>query len=52
MSLVQSEVWSWLLGELWPEKGAVQHDQYNQVKMLVKLAKTERIDQLAHSEEQ
>ena len=38
------------LGELWPEKGVVRPDQYDQVKRLLRHAKIEMIDQLAHSE--
>ena len=37
------------LGELWPEKGVVQPDQYDQVKGLLRQAKLEMIDQLTHS---
>ncbi|KAI9840004.1 MAG: hypothetical protein M1819_000196 [Sarea resinae] len=39
-----------LLGEMWPEKGVVRPDQYDQVKGLLKQAKKEMVDQLAHSE--
>lgn len=38
------------LGELWPEKGVVQPDQYDQVKGLLRQAKLEMIDQFTHSE--
>ena len=38
------------LGELWPEKGVVRPDQYDQVKGLLRQAKLEMIDQLTHSE--
>ena len=40
------------LGELWPEKGIVRPEQYDQVKRLLRQAKIEMIDQLAHSEEE
>ena len=40
------------LGELWPEKGVVRPDQYDQVKRLLRQAKIEIIDQLAHSGEE
>ncbi|PWY93924.1 phosphotransferase enzyme family protein [Aspergillus sclerotioniger CBS 115572] len=38
------------LGELWPEKGIVQPDRYDEAKRLLKEVKTELIAQLAHSE--
>ncbi|PYI11902.1 hypothetical protein BO78DRAFT_302318 [Aspergillus sclerotiicarbonarius CBS 121057] len=38
------------LGELWPEKGIVQPDRYDEAKRLLKKVKTELIAQLAHSE--
>ena len=40
------------LGQLWPEKGVVPCDQYDQVKLLMSKAKTEMIDNLARSEEE
>ncbi|GIJ87609.1 hypothetical protein Asppvi_006519 [Aspergillus pseudoviridinutans] len=39
-----------LLGELWPDKGVVRPEQYDDAKRLLTQAKTELIDQLAHSE--
>lgn len=38
------------LGELWPHKGVVRPEQYDDAKRLLKQAKTELIDRLAHSE--
>jgi hemoglobin-like flavoprotein len=35
---------------MWPDKGVVRPEQYNEVKKLLKQAKAELIDQLAHSE--
>lgn len=40
------------LGQLWPEKGVVPHDQYDQVKMHMGKAKAEMIDDLARSQEE
>lgn len=40
------------LGELWPEKGLVRHDEYDDAKRLLKQAKTKIIDQLGCSEEE
>lgn len=37
------------LGQMWPEKGVVRPEQYDEVKKLLKRAKAELIDQLAHS---
>lgn len=37
------------LSEMWPGKGVVRPDQYDQVKRLLRQAKIEMIDQLAHS---
>ncbi|KZF23958.1 hypothetical protein L228DRAFT_208790 [Xylona heveae TC161] len=41
-----------LLGEAWPEKGVVPHDQYDQAKALLKQAKMETIGRMAHSEDE
>lgn len=38
------------LGDLWPEKGVVSPDQYDQVKTLLDQAKAELVGPLAHSE--
>ena len=38
------------LGQMWPHKGVVRPEQYGEVKTLLKQAKAELIDQLAHSE--
>lgn len=38
------------LGQMWPDKGVVRPEQYGEVKTLLKQAKAELIDQLAHSE--
>ncbi|KAJ5086507.1 phosphotransferase enzyme family protein [Penicillium alfredii] len=38
------------LGDLWPEKGVVRSDQYDQTKERLKQAKTELIDRLSRSE--
>ncbi|KAJ5036776.1 hypothetical protein NUH16_004655 [Penicillium rubens] len=40
------------LGELWPEKGVVRHDQYDDTKTLLDQAKAEIHDRLKSSEEQ
>ncbi|GIK01425.1 hypothetical protein Aspvir_005461 [Aspergillus viridinutans] len=40
------------LGELWPDKGVVRPEQYDDAKRLLQQAKTELIDQLASSEEE
>lgn len=48
MELMQSLRQS--LGELWPDKGVVRPEQYEEVKRLLRQAKTELIDRLAHSE--
>jgi hypothetical protein len=48
MELMQSLRQS--LGQLWPEKGIVRPEQYNEVKTRLKQAKAELIDRLAHSE--
>ncbi|KAJ5558481.1 kinase-like domain-containing protein [Penicillium sp. DV-2018c] len=37
------------LGQMWPDKGVVRPEQYDEVKKLLKRAKAELIDQLAHS---
>ncbi|KAL4914439.1 hypothetical protein BDW62DRAFT_213427 [Aspergillus aurantiobrunneus] len=38
------------LGQMWPENGVVRPEQYDKVKKLLKQAKAELIDQLAHTE--
>ncbi|KAL4736031.1 hypothetical protein BDV11DRAFT_207959 [Aspergillus similis] len=38
------------LGKMWPDKGVVRPGQYDEVKKLLKQAKMELIDRLAHSE--
>ncbi|OJJ42964.1 hypothetical protein ASPZODRAFT_154943 [Penicilliopsis zonata CBS 506.65] len=38
------------LGPMWPDKGVVRPEQYDEVKRLLKQAKAELLDQLAHSE--
>ncbi|KAJ9310606.1 hypothetical protein DTO271D3_9128 [Paecilomyces variotii] len=38
------------LGQMWPDKGVVRPEQYDEVKKCLKQARTELIDQLAHSE--
>ncbi|KAL4904439.1 hypothetical protein BDW74DRAFT_185692 [Aspergillus multicolor] len=48
MELMQSLKQS--LGQMWPEKGTVRADQYDDVKGLLRQAKADLIDQLAHSE--
>ena len=40
------------LGELWPEKGIVPLERYDEVRELLKHVKTDLIDQLANSEEE
>jgi hypothetical protein len=37
------------LGQMWPDKGVVRAEQYDEVKKLLKQAKAELIDKLAHS---
>ncbi|RAK96065.1 phosphotransferase enzyme family protein [Aspergillus ibericus CBS 121593] len=48
MELMQSVKES--LGELWPEKGIVRPERYDEAKRLLKEIKTELIARLAHSE--
>ncbi|KAE8355824.1 kinase-like domain-containing protein [Aspergillus coremiiformis] len=48
MELMQSLRQS--LGPMWPEKGVVRPEQYDEVKKLLQQAKAELIDQLAYSE--
>ncbi|KAL4757353.1 uncharacterized protein BDW70DRAFT_171437 [Aspergillus foveolatus] len=48
MELMRSQRQS--LGQMWPDKGVVRPEQYEEVKKLLKQAKVELIDQLAHSE--
>ena len=38
------------LGQLWPGKGVVRPEQYDEVKRLLQQAKTELIDRMGHSE--
>lgn len=38
------------LGQMWPDKGVVRPEQYDEVKKLLKQAKVKLIDQLAHFE--
>jgi hypothetical protein len=39
------------LGDLWPEKGIVRHDQYDDVKMALRDAKRQTLDMLARTDD-
>ena len=40
------------LGDLWPEKGIVRHDQYNESKEALRQAKLQLFDQLGLDEQE
>ncbi|KAF4237520.1 hypothetical protein CNMCM8980_002423 [Aspergillus fumigatiaffinis] len=50
VALIDEDVSGAIRGQLWPDKGVVRPEQYDEVKRLLKQAKAELIDRLAHSE--